>query len=621
MYQFFNSRDAEYRSPFGAVKRNEEIHFKICLPRNMECTGAQLAVNADGGEKLYFDMFWCGMRDDDFEWWECDFTPSNDNIYWYHFQLDTRHNGRKYLSKTNSGCAKIIDYGNPVCWQITAYQEDFNVPQWLSGGLIYQIFPDRFSCSGKKHKGVPDDRKIHENWNDTPDWWPNEHGKITNSDYFGGDLAGITEKLDYIKSLGVTCIYLNPIFEAHENHRYNTANYEKIDPMLGDESDFRMLCNEAHKRGIRIILDGVFSHTGSDSIYFNKNGRYPLNGAYNTFDSPYHSWYKFKNFPNDYAAWWGIKTLPEIIEEDSNYLDYMMGEDGILRRWLRAGADGWRLDVADELPDIFLDRLRQAVKKENPEAVIIGEVWEDATNKIAYSLRRRYLQGEQLDSIMNYPFKDAILGFLVGYPAENMLEIIMNILENYPPQVINILMNHIGTHDTERAITVLAGEQCGSNSRQWQSEHHLSPEDYRRGVQMMKMASLMQYTLPGVPSLYYGDEAGLEGYRDPFNRGCYPWGNEDKELIEWYKFLGEFRHNCPILKDAKFKPYNCASRLFSYIRSSDEGKLFVAINASYDEIQVKLPEEFISGNFVIGDDADENGNLVLQAFSYVVVKI
>lgn len=583
----------------------------------MRCTGARLIVSYDNMSPMRYDMFWCGMRGEDYEWWECDFAPDTEGLYWYYFELSTGMHCTKYLGKESaSSKSKISDHSNIEKWQITVYKKSFKTPDKFKGGIIYQIFPDRFAYSGKKHKNVPEDRKIHENTEDIPDWRPNGQGKITNSDYFQGDIEGVIKKLDYLKSLGVTVIYFNPIFEAHENHRYNTADYEKIDPMLGDERDFKHLCKEAKKRGMSVILDGVFSHTGSDSRYFNKNGRYNELGAYNSKDSKYFNWYKFENWPDKYGSWWGITTLPEIKEEEESYLEYITGKNGILRKWLRAGADGWRLDVADELPDLFLDRLRAAVKAEKSDALIIGEVWEDATNKEAYGLRRRYFQGDQLDSVMNYPFKNAILGFLTGSSAESSKEIIESVLENYPAPVINLLMNHIGTHDTERALTVLGGVQESSKERQ--STAVLDHQSRERAKKLLKLASLMQYTLPGIPSVYYGDEAGMEGYGDPFNRRFYPWGREDTELIEWYKALGKMRHSIKCLADGRYSSYICENRLFSFVRKGGRDSIFVALNGGNERLTVDIPEQVKNGKTVLGNGI-QDGKLALDAYEFSVI--
>ena len=534
----FYSRNPKYRAPTGAVATGTPVHFRITLPRGLSCTAARLIVEQEGQPAVLQDMFWCGMNGGDKEWWECDFTPATSGLYFYLFEANTCR-GVQRLSRGDRGAAI---FGGTYRWQLTVFQAGFETPHWLEGGIMYQVFPDRFCKSGGEKTGVPAGRSYHDSWEDQPDWRPNQQGEITNTDFFGGDLKGIEEKLPYLQSLGVTCLYLNPIFESHSNHRYDTADYSKIDPLLGTEEDFRSLCAAARERGIHVLIDGVFSHTGSDSVYFNREGRYPEPGAFQSTQSPYYPWYSFSCWPGEYDSWWGFHTLPNVNETEESYNQFVNGQDGIVRRWLRAGASGWRLDVADELPDLFIDRLSTAAKEEDPEALVLGEVWEDASNKSAYGVRRRYLLGGQLDSVMNYPFRDAVLGFLLGDDPKNFAEIVENIAENYPPQCLRLLMNHIGTHDTERALTVLGGEPAGSRGREWQSAQRLTEKQRQTGVARLKLASAIQYMLPGVPCLYYGDEAGVEGYRDPFNRGCYPWGREDEELLAWYRQLGQVRH-------------------------------------------------------------------------------
>lgn len=537
----FHSHNPKFRRPTGAVAAGSTVHFRITLPRELSCSAARLIVEQEGALSEICNMFWCGMNGDNREWWECDFTPKEAGLYFYQFEANTCR-GMQRLSRGERGYAI---FGGTYRWQLTVYQTDFETPSWLEGGVLYQIFPDRFARSGPAEfsvpPGLPEGRTFHADWYDQPDWRPNQEGRVTNSDFFGGNLKGIEEKLPYLKELGVTCLYCNPIFESHSNHRYDTADYSKIDPLLGDEEDFRSLCAAARALDIRVIIDGVFSHTGSDSVYFNREGRYESSGAYNSKESPFFRWYSFRNWPREYDSWWGFDTLPNVNETDESYNEFINGEEGIVRKWLRAGASGWRLDVADELPDLFIDRLSAAAKAEKPDALVLGEVWEDASNKSAYGVRRRYLLGGQLDSVMNYPFRDAIFGFLLGGNPKDFAEAVENIAENYPPQCLRLLMNHIGTHDTERALTVLGGEPAGSRGREWQSGQRLTPSQRETGIQRLKLAAAIQYILPGVPCIYYGDEAGMEGYRDPFNRACYPWGRENKELLEWYRLLGKIR--------------------------------------------------------------------------------
>lgn len=618
--RLFNSRETLYRDPVGAITSGTHLHFKIILPRDLGCSGAVLLVKDDRyGDTTVQGMFWAGMVGDDHEQWECDINIDRVGLYWYHFGMDTRY-GRRYIMKGYGGEGYLSLTDNDPRFQLTCYDKDFKTPDWLPGGIMYQIFPDRFCFSGEKKEGIYPDKKIQTDWNVIPDWRPNEFGMITNSDFFQGDLKGITMKLPYLHSLGVNCIYLNPIFEAYSNHRYDTGNYEKIDPVLGNEEDFKELCSEAKKLGIHIINDGVFSHTGSDSIYFNRENRYDSLGAYNSKESPYYTWYKFIEWPNIYNSWWGFNTLPEVEELSTSFNEYINGENGIIRRWIRNGNSGWRLDVADELPDEFIEYIREAVKAEDPEALLLGEVWEDASNKESYGSRRRFLYGKELDSVMNYPFRDAILGFLDCGDGRDMLEIVLCVLENYPRPVIRSLMNLLGTHDTERVITLLAGERQHGRGREWQAATKLSPEQREFGLRRMRVASGILYTLPGVPCIYYGDEVGVEGYRDPFNRATFPWGREDEELLEWYRALGEMRKDCACLRDGDLRDCGSSGRTMSYIREDENEMLLCVFNAADHAITFKVPEEFINGKVYLDTELDYNW-LTIQRDSCAFVKV
>ena len=620
----FNSRNPAFRSPVGAVEEGTPVHFKITLPRDLHCSAARLAVTEDASGALQtLGMFWCGMNGDQYEFWECHFRPEKPGLYFYSFSIDTWRGTLALMRDWGGEGALRRDgpgSGRQAQWQLTVYGRGFTVPEWLRGGVIYQIFPDRFYASGERKKGAPADRRLHASWGEQPDWKPDAQGRITNGDYFGGDLRGIREKLPYLKSLGVTCLYLNPIFEAHSNHRYDTADYTKIDPLLGTEEDFQELCAAADALGIRVLLDGVFNHTGSDSVYFNREGRYPGPGAYQSKNSPYYPWYQFRHWPDDYACWWGFKTLPDVNECSEGFSGYVNGPRGVIRRWLSLGASGWRLDVADELPDCFLDGVRAAAKAGKSDAVVVGEVWEDASNKTAYGQRRRYLLGGQLDSVMNYPFRSAVLGFLTGGNPAEMMEQILTILENYPPQVVDILMNNIGTHDTERALTMLAGEPAKGRGRGWQSAARLTPEQRALGLRRMRLASLMQFTLPGVPCVYYGDEAGVEGYRDPFNRTCYPWGSEEAGLVEWYRRLGRLRAGCTCLADGEFSPVAADGDVMAYVRKNAAGALYCAFNRGGQPKTLTLTAEWQGAQALLGPAPDAENRLTLPAVGCVVLE-
>ena len=593
----YNSRNGLHKDVFGAVEQGQTVKLRVVLPRAMNCSSVILVVRNDRetwaeGFRNYFS--WLRMEGEGEEWWTLDYTPQEPGLYWYRFECQTPW-GTNYITNSGEGIGTLEAGGKD--FQLTVYEKGFTTPDWLKGGIIYQIFPDRFYSSGEKKKGIPSDRKLREDWGGEPEWKPDEKGRVKNNDYFGGDIKGITEKLTYLKKLGISCIYLNPIFEANSNHRYDTADYEKTDPVLGDEKDFRELCQKAKELGISVILDGVFSHTGDDSVYFNKYSRYPDTGAYQSKDSPWYSWYKFTDYPDKYDSWWGIDILPEVNEENDSYISFI---GSVAEKWLSLGARGWRLDVADELPDKFLDEFRKKVKAVNRDALILGEVWEDASNKFSYGERRRYLLGKQLDSVMNYPFASAVIDFIRDGISQGFTDRIMTVLENYPKQTVDVLMNHIGTHDTVRAITALAGEGCEHRDRLWQSEKKLSNEEYSRGVTLLKLASLIQFTLPGVPSVYYADEAGMQGYKDPFNRVCYPWGNENIELLSWYEKLGSFRRERDIFADGEFIPLSDASGCVAYKRKKGRKELAVIVNRNNEEILYSLPGYMLSGKCFFG---------------------
>lgn len=618
MYIPYNSRCEYHKSIFGAIGTEQSVVFRIVLPRNFCCHHARLVIKKDGGIfENFIEMQWDCMQGDSEEWWKVTFTPDESGLYGYRFEYDTPW-GTSRIYNAGDGIGKIRDNGD--MWQLTVYDKDFETPDWLKGGIIYQIFPDRFAFSGEEKANVPTDRVMRDDRDGEPYWRPDQHGKVLNNDYFGGDLKGIEQKLDYIRSLGVTCIYLNPIFEAHSNHRYDTGDYTKIDPLLGTQEDFESLCKSADAMGIKIILDGVFSHTGCDSKYFNEYGRYDTVGAYQSQNSEYYGWYKFKNWPDDYLSWWGIKLLPEVIEENPGFIEYITGENSIARKWLKCGAAGWRLDVADELPDIFLDSFRKAVKAENPDALVMGEVWEDASNKSSYGQRRRYLTGDQLDSVMNYPFAGAIIDFVRNGVAEVFSSRIMTIVENYPKQVLDVLMNHISTHDTMRAITALAGESCEYRDRYWQSTHSLDDNAYKNGVQLVKMASAVQFTLPGVPSIYYGDEAGMQGYKDPFNRCCYPWGNENKELLEWYRKLGEIRSADKCFVDGRLEILSSVAGCVAYSRKKDENAILVISNSNPHSITYYVKDEWSDAEDLLGNSYVRGTLVDVGAKSTVILR-
>ena len=580
----FDPRDARCKSPFGAVTTFAAVDFTF-YPHGHAVTSCTLLAHHEFSDR-WTETELLPTTDEDGApaFSGTFFAPSQPELIWYHFRLRWADGGESCYGKDG-----FQSWDKVTPWQLTVYDGRAKTPGWFGRGVTYQIFPDRFYR--KKARGVDGligCRTLHERWDETPLCGPNERGDYC-EDFFGGDLAGITEKLDYLSSLGVTTLYLCPIFEASTNHRYDTACYERIDPLLGTEEDFKKLCESAGRVGIKIILDGVFSHTGDDSRYFNRYSRYDTVGAYNSKSSPYFKWYKFDRYPDEYKSWWGFKTLPEVTEECPDYDEFICGKNGVIRKWLRLGASGWRLDVADELPDCFIDDLRVAGKTGKPDGILLGEVWEDATTKFSYGTRRRYLLGVQLDSVMNYPFAEAVTDFARNGVAESFESSVMTIIENYPKEALDVLMNHIGTHDTERAITKIAGEKSDYRDRQWQSEHFLSEEEYKRGVKLLKLCAAIQYTLPGVPCVYYGDEAGMQGYKDPFNRAFFPWGRENRELQNYYIRLGKVRRSTDCLKEGEFIPVSSVLSCVCFERRGKNDSCLLIANRNEQDITYYLP--------------------------------
>ncbi|MCL2754369.1 MAG: glycoside hydrolase family 13 protein [Oscillospiraceae bacterium] len=619
----YDAFDERYKSPFGAIKQSSACEFTLKFPRVMNVTEPQIVILSPASKERYIALEITDDADSTYATYTCTYTPQNTGVHYYYF-VAMRNGNRTELKRSGTNMGAWANEGGNEFFQLTVYGAEFDTPDWLKGGIMYQIFPDRFAKSDKAE--VPPaalDRVIHADWNAIPVWRPNEHGMITNNDYFGGNLKGIESKLDYLAELGVTALYLNPIFEAHENHRYNTANYERVDSMLGTEADFVSLCKAAKAKGIGIILDGVFSHTGADSIYFNKNGRYGEHkGAYRDPESPYRNWFCWMDYPHVYESWWGMTTLPNVNENNPEYTNYICGEGGILQKWLDLGAMGWRLDVADELPDEFIDALNVAVKAKGNDKVIYGEVWEDATTKESYGVRRRYLIGGQLDSTMNYPFKEAILNYIKYGSANEFRDGVMTILDHYPKPSVDILMNFLSTHDIERAITRLAGKEVGNNDRQWQAENALNEPEYLYGVALLKCAMTLMFFLPGVPCVYYGDEAGQEGYKDPFNRRTYPWSMENKEVIAFTKELSRVRKSSRVFEKGELRFVEVSRQhcvLTRIDRKLGEG-VTIYLNRSRRTTAFKPCGFSKGGGEVLRGTRDEKGRLSVSSYNFGAVK-
>ena len=584
---YFNSRDKRCKTPYGAVACGTQVTLSL-YTEGEAVTRAVMVAHGEFADSWTETELPALMIDGRKVFRGVYTAPAEGELVWYHFRLFWADGGECLLGK-NGFC----QWDGLAAWQLTVYDGASRTPEWFGRGVSYQIFPERFRRGVKRDvSGMVGDRTLHEYWGEMVDYLPNRDGEITCSDFFGGDLAGITEKLEYIRSLGVTTIYLNPIFEAASNHRYDTADYRRVDPLLGTEEDFRALCERAKEFGMRVILDGVFNHTGSNSVYFNAKGFFPGLGAAQSRDSAYASWYHFSRFPDEYDAWWGFKTLPAVEESDPDYIDFIIeGKDSVVRHWLRAGASGWRLDVADELPGAFIERIRRVMDEENPDSYLIGEVWEDGSNKIAYSTRRKYLLGHQTHGLMNYPFRDALLCYLLQKNAAIFRDTMETIRENYPPAAFYGAMNFLSTHDTPRLLTVLGYSGAWPQSREERARMVLNANEIYHGMRRLRVAALVMYAFPGSPTVYYGDEAGMQGFEDPFNRGTYPWSRENKWLIAYFQRLGELRNTRESLQSGSIEYLLAEGAILAFRRRAGDEVSVAVCNAGEDSASVGIPWE------------------------------
>lgn len=581
----FDSRSESCKKPYGAVPCGTAVSYTVRPLRREGWSRCVLVTQREfSGQTAELELPCTGQDGDRNRFSGIFSAPAEPELVWYWFRLFREDGSSILLDRSGYHGGE-----NVQSWQLTVYEES-STPAWFGCGVVYQIFPDRFCrLELPDPAGMVGSRTIHENWSNLPDWRPDAQGEVRNCDFFGGSLQGILSKLDDLADFGVTVLYLNPVFESASNHRYNTADYRAIDPMLGTEDDFHHLCQEAKRRGIRVILDGVFNHTGSQSRYFNADGFYSDTGAAQSPDSPYYHWYSFHPWPADYDAWWGIRTLPAVREDAPDYRDFIIrGQDSVVRHWLRAGASGWRLDVADELPDDFIGEIRTAMEETAPDSFLLGEVWEDATTKIAYSMRRRYLLGQELHGVMNYPFRTALIAYLLGGDADEFRETLESLRENYPPHAFYSLMNFLSTHDTPRILTVLGADHV-PGSKEERAVFRLSPARRQLGLKRLRLAALVLFTFPGAPTVYYGDEAGMEGWEDPFNRAGYPWGQEDSELKSFFSKLAHLRREQPALQTGQLHWRWTAGSLLVFARELDGQLLTTVVNAADTPQTLTLP--------------------------------
>ena len=579
----FNSRKIECKSPYGAVKCGEKLslHFPIASWVSVDKMYVFIRLgDVSTPVEMRFEK-----SENGFSVYTADYVFDAAGIYYYRFEMRNR-DGVWYYGRGENG--ESVCGENLPEWQLTVYKSTYKTPDFAKGNIIYHIFVDRFN----RADGVKTKRKyrLHESFSESPEV-VSADGKYYADDFFGGNFNGIREKLDYLEELGVGIIYLSPIFKAYSNHRYDTGDYLKVDELLGTEDDFKRLLDAAHEKGMKIILDGVFNHSGADSLYFNKFGTYDSLGAYQSKSSPYYDWYYFKKFPDEYACWWGCDNVPDLNKSNKDYRALVFGKNGVVEKWQKLGADGWRLDVVDELPIDFVNLLIKKIKSVNKDALVIGEVWEDASTKVSYGELRPYLLGDQLDGTMNYPFMNAIIAYVRDGDEKFFKDTVQSILENYPKETVYCLMNSLGTHDTVRIINALSDVRAHGWSKTHKLGYKLPDSEYEKAKKKLYLASVLQFTLPGIPSIFYGDEAGLQGFDDPINRRPYPWGSEDKEILAHYKKLGRIRRENRAVFSGGFNMRD-ENGLVAYERAGGDDEILIAVNAGADDKTLFINKEY-----------------------------
>ena len=613
-YEYIHNGKARISTAF---KINEKAEICLKLPRNISNPTIFLEIYAEDVHTMVHEIYgeWAGLENG-LDRYIFDISAVAHECGLYFMRARISSNATTLYGHKWAGAI----YFNDRCeltdlMQLTITNPIYNEPSKIKGGVIYHVFVDRFCKGGPRE--IPDGAKIIPgSWSVMPEYPEYPGANLYNNTFWGGTLWGVIEKLDYIKSLGATAIYLSPIFKAFSNHKYDTADYMTVDPIFGGEPAFKSLIEACKEKGIEIILDGVFNHTGSDSIYFNRYGRYKELGAYQSKKSKYYDWYDFQTYPSKYTSWWGIDTLPRINPDNPKCGEYFVGEGGVIDKYSKMGIYGFRLDVADELSDAFIAKIKNRLSSNNSDNILYGEVWEDASNKSSYGCRRKYYLGNELDGVMNYPIRTGIINYLIGYGYENLAYALTDVTDNAPEHVVHNQMNLLGTHDTERIITVLGNEDMSGKSNHELARAHMRPEVKYRAVSRLICAYTILSTIPGIPTIFYGDEAGLEGYKDPFNRMPYPWGKEDQKLLDHYRRLGIIRRENPVYKTGDFKLNHIDNDMLVFTRSDDENLYVTVVNNSKNDKMISFSNkayELISNNY--------NSNFALSPISAHIFKV
>ena len=574
---------ADKKNQSGAFSLNEDIVVEVAIKRTVPALSLSLCLSKDGGGYTGDYDFYLDRSSAELDFYRLRIAKGDVAVGLYFGNLKLTLPSRTLYSNGTALSLSFAPVSNSSL-QMSVYKP-YDAPKDYFGGIIYHVFVDRFNKGddGVYNKG----EVLVSDWSEGIAEYPEYTGApMKNNTFYGGTLGGIIKKLDYISSLGADTIYLSPIFDAASNHKYDTADYMTTDAAFGGEKSLKRLIRACHKRGIKVILDGVFNHTGADSIYFNRYGNYPSVGAYQSPDSEYADWYEFESFPDKYKSWWDIEILPRLNLKSAGAKELIIGKGGVIDKYTSLGVDGFRLDVADELSDEFISSIKNIIKAQSENPILYGEVWEDASNKIAYDKRKSYYNGTELDGVMNYPLRTGLINYVLNKNTDALAYAIGEVYINAPFEVSNAQMNLLGTHDTERILTVLGGV-CkeglpNSTLKRLRMDKDTRDLAKRRLTALYSVISM----LPGIPSVFYADEAGLEGYGDPFNRMPYPWGRADRNILSHYRRIGTIRRSLDVLKLGKFTVRYLDERLFVFERGEEKGAVIVAYNNSEKDIRI-----------------------------------
>lgn len=607
------------------VKRNTYLNIILKISNTYGfVNNSNVIINQKNGRNAKEIQMNYYKTENDISYFKCDIKLENLGVHYFCIKL-VLNNEIKWIKAHPETKEAVLTENDYPYWNITVYDENFEVPNWAKGKIMYHIMVDRFYKSDKyvpkKIKG-----RITEQWGKMPEWEYNKKENI-NKDFFMGNLLGIEEKIPYLKKLGVQILYLSPICCSQSNHRYDTADYELVDPYLGTNLHLKSLCDSAHKNNMRVIIDAVFNHTGNDSKYFNEYNNYNTVGAFQSKESKYYNWY-LKNENEKFTYWWGFKNLPVCDGNNLEWQQYIYGENGIIDKWFELGIDGLRLDVADELTDEFIENIRIAVKRNKKDGFILGEVWENAITKEKNGVQRTYLLGKGLDSVMNYPITNAILKYVRFGNYKFLEETINEIITQYPKEVVYSLMNSLSTHDITRAITTLVGKGIQNNkynliwdvpySRKWQFQNdELTKNEYELGKKMFQVATVIQYFLPGNTCIYYGDEIGLTGYKDPFNRKCFTWDKIDNDLNDFFVNIGNIKNAKTFLEQAEVNIICLDENIFMFERNNNSESLLIIVNRTNKKVDIEIPDKFKYNKIIFKKNYEEDR---LQEYGYIIIE-